>query len=242
MRGLPDYGINSYIQATNMVDMSQLYQGLTGLVSIDGLGRIVWSDTFDKGLSKMKETLYGNALASVLNTRITLASGFSIKMEPGTIATNGRILRSATLAVPTDSNVGIEVAIYVDHTFGMNHLIGIDYCYSPGKSYYGQISFNTLDGNIYLYDGVTWTYIDNIPILNQESMWIPLKWIMNTKRGYFERMIIGSKGYDLRQYPAGISGQSIVSGCTFTIEGFPAESGSGYLGFYGYVILTTDEP
>jgi hypothetical protein len=242
MRGLPDYGINTYIQATNMVDMSQLYQGMTGIVSVDGLGRIVWGDNFGKGLNKMFESLYGNALASVLYARLTHSSGYCLKMNLGNTTGNGAVQRSVALIVPTDASVGIEASIYVDHNVPALYKVCLDYCYAPGASYFAYASYDIVSGDVSIYTPAGQVVIGNIPVLTQQRLWTPIKLVINTQTGKYVRAIVANQGFNLKQYDCSVSAQSIISGCAFIIVAYPRSAAGNDNAYYGHVIVTTDEP
>lgn len=241
-RGRPDFGLVPMTEAANMVDLAALYQGLTGLVSVDGFGRLVWLDTFHQGLSGLTEFLEGDAGAASITTDYAYVQGAGLKVPCGTIAGLGHHSRFKSLITPTASNIGIEVAVLLKSTLKVRYKISMQYTHTYGHSYYAGLSYDTVSGKIVINTPTGSIQLEVLPVVTQDALWYPMKLVMNTLTGKYVRCVVGKNGYSLSDYDCGSTLQEIPGGCTFGVDLYPTDNVAGRYGIVGYVMFTTDEP
>ena len=241
-RGTPDFAVNPYQLATPSVDLSAVYQGLTGMIPLDAKGRIFFNDTFHQGLGGWVNTLTGNATAAAINFNQGYVQGCCVKLPCGTVAGAGKNLLERGLVLPNVRKAGIEAALLIDLTMKVYYRISLLFCYAAGLSYNAYLYYEVPTGNISISTTLGNIIIGSIPITTQVFSWLPLKLVIDPNTGYYVRVIIGTLEIDLRQYLISTGVLDIKGTYYYGIRTQAADNVAGRYGSFGYVLCTTDEP
>jgi len=242
-RGLPDYGIPQYALATQSIDMATLVLAQTGICSIDGKGRIFYADNFHAGLSGFELASGGDGKNPYPATTHCYIPPLSMGMNAGSINGNGIAYAYKLFTIPDTNKLGIEVIVAGSNNNPITYDVMVLYGYKDLAGYKWELLWNTNDGTISINKGGSFinigTYYCNIAFL----VWTQIKLVCNLSNGTYDRLLLGSMGYNLSGYNA--VNVSVPSKGLFEVwlQCRPALTyQAGDYGRYGYVLVTVDEP
>lgn len=247
-RGTPDGRISVYEYASTEADPSAIYNMLWGFSPLDARGRVVYLDTFNNGLGGFGTTNTGAALAPVLNKTPSSNSEIfippaSVKCDPGVNVNDlSQIWRQLYLGV--NLRLGLEAAIRFSLQSPSYRLI-VDYKPNNRPGYIARLQVNAANTQWQIFDQ-TGAAVDifpvnaggappNFPTLQQ------VKIVADWDSGKYVRAMIGENIIDLSAYSMQASAVTYNGFLVFALRAVSNGAGTNP-GFFGYTLLTKDEP
>jgi hypothetical protein len=238
-RGYPDYQNPVNQVAGRLVDFAGIQTAILGLAPLDGLGRLVWHDRFQEGLSAWYAYQEGTGVAPAIAAGISEIPPSSCKLDvsAGGGLCNSIIIRSILFSDPV--------------TFGVEFSV----LYNQGPSLV-TMSITRVKGGI--GEGLAVSYVCNTGVIRVEGLgapvtyktllptidarlWIPIKLVVNFDEAVGRRLVILMDTFPLDTIKLSSVADATAERITFKIKA--TATGLGSLAQYiGHVYLTADEP
>jgi len=242
-RGLPDYGIPQYALASQSIDMATLLLAQTGISSVDGKGRITYADNFHGGLTGFMWSWGGDGKKPYPATTFCYIPPLSLGFNPGTYNGGGWSWVQKWLAIPDTEKIGLEAVVAAGTGHEVQYGLELWYCYQDGLAYNWTVYWHTGTGQISIYSGGQIVSLDTYYIDMSGWVYTPIKLVGNVTAGTWDRLLLGSRGYNLSGYipnrpSLSRKGMLLVQLICSAVK----PDTSGDFGRIGYMILTIDEP
>jgi len=238
-RGYPDYGNPNYQIAGTQVNLGDLILAATGFQTLDGLGRLIWFDTFRNGLGAWDNGVTGDAVAPVLYTQTVEIPPASIRMNVGTTTGLGSVeMNWYGVSTPSD-RCGIELAFDFDSTD--QRLEAYLWRPDPDKVTYGRFRVRQSTGDLDIYTGGGWQNIHTISGLSTYQNYQAIKMVCDFETGYYARLISGDQLFDISAYPLPTLVSPVTKRLWAQLYGYPETAVAAYAKI-GHVAITIDEP
>jgi hypothetical protein len=239
-RGGPDYYNNVYALAVSQQDPSNVMAALTGINTLDGLGRVIYWDNFQSSLLKWIPGKFGTAAYPVIDTTLAEVGNQSVKFVPGGANVSERSLMFRSFGVRDGTSVGAECSLYMLGNWDLFE-IDIDLLYLT-THHYVELRIDHVGNRIQIY-----TASDYVTIMSDISWsfmhgWLGIKLVYNPVTNKLERVIIGQNEIDCSMYD--MYTDSIPNELTvvqITMFAWPTARHTDKVNV-GHFILTTDEP
>jgi hypothetical protein len=242
-RGLPDYGIPQYAQATTSIDLATLFLAQTGIASVDGKGRILYADNFHAGLAGFMLYKEGNASLAYPSSTNCYIPPLSAGFNPGTYSGAGISWLYKWITLPDTERVGIEAIFGIINGNNLMYSLMLDYGYSDNSEYNYTLRWYTDTGKVSITVNEKEVQIGSYEISVNGPVYIPVKLVGNISTGKYDHVLVGNKGYNLTSYNANIRALTAPGVVLASIGGGGVQSSTvGDYGRIGYMILTVDEP
>lgn len=238
-RGFEDYENPSYTIAGRTLDISQMILSLSGVYSLDGLGRVIYADSFENGVASYQyiDTFTPGAL--VASGAQAELGAVSMAVDVGTPVTGGQkdVFRQLT-AQPTQA-LAIQTSI-AWYTAASLYYVRLEF--TDGViSRSGILKIDPATRYVSYYSGAGYVNLKQLPTLPTAVTWVPLKMVLNLSDNTYKRVIVGNTVYNLDGIPAAPSvifpGQGLGFGWTFDRSGAVDK-----IGYIGHVLVTLDDP
>lgn len=238
-RGFEDYENPSYSIAGRTIDISQMILSLSGVYSLDGLGRVIYADDFKDGIGayQVVDTFTPGPL--IATGKQAELGAVSMSVDVGTPGVGGQkdVFKQLT-ANPTQS-VGVQSSI-AWYTGASLYYLRLEY--TDGViSRSGILKVDPATRNVSYYSGAGYVVLTQLPTLPTLVTWVPLKVVLNLADNTYRRIIIGNTVYDVDGILAAptviFPGKGLGFGWTFDRSGAVDK-----IGYIGHVLVTLDDP
>lgn len=238
-RGYPDYQNPVNQVAGRLVDFAGIQSAILRLSTLDGLGRLVWAETFNEGSKAWAMSHTVSAEDPTITDTFAEVPPCCLRMNTVGAIVGRYSMAARSLMYTVPQSFGLEWSTLYnqgDNTMNVAAsavLAGIAYqttvTYAPAS---GQIGIIVADGTHIL---------DTIPPSSAIPLWIPFKVVLNFATPALMRLLVGIRVFSLVDY-AYITGPS-ADADHIEIIFTSLSSGAGSLDQYiGHVYLTADEP
>lgn len=241
-RGLPDFGIPNYNNASASIDTDRIFLACTGMIPVINTGRPFILDTFHCGLTAWLTAIGGSGVAPAIVADKSFIPGKSLKFVTGLsgAASFSAITRRTIMVQP--ETMGIEVAVILDKNdkFYWDFLLfqsdGIANVYAMTLRVY------TNTGLVQIRTPAGYIDIGTIPVMTGSNNWTIIKLTGDFITHKYRHMYVGTlvvdvSHYDMYNFVVGAG--SYIGTTVYAWANDPAVSYKGYL---SYVLITTDEP
>lgn len=238
-RGFEDYENPSYSIAGRTIDISQMILSLSGVYSLDGLGRVIYADDFENGIGTYHEIdafFPGPLIATGKEAEL---GSVSMSVDVGTPGLGGLkdVFKQLT-ANPTQS-VGMQTSI-AWHADAALYYLRLEYTDGViARS--GILKIDPATRNVSYQSGASLVVLAQLPTLPTLVTWVPIKMVLNLTDNTYRRIIIGNTVYDVDGILAAPSvifpGKGLGFGWTFDRSGAVDK-----IGYIGHVLVTLDDP
>lgn len=238
-RGHPDYDTPDYQIAHVTLDPSLVLTAVKGVNSVDGKGRVWKVDNFNSGFGAWGGDFGGDGVSPALSTLQPEIDNTSVRLVPGTLASNGESSINQVLIVATPIHMGIEAGVYLDNN-SPDYIISVDYR-KTGASFYAQMKVSEADRKIYIRDSGGFVQVATLSAQTFTPGWLPVKLVIDFSDNTYERVVYGGNSVDVFNY-------SVVS---FVADGIGSllvkvtalsNAANNSDAFIGHTIFTLDEP
>lgn len=197
-RGLPDdSNIVKDGPTWSLTDHAELAARLGSIVTFDRLGTVIDLDTFVKGRSRWKSSLWGVGGFICLSNYRSLVDGVSLKLSSGTGATPA-VQAVWYIAYPALSRLGYEASYALAETlYRVYHSMLI---FKGAYYVYFALRWTVTTGVIEYRDAAPgWvdTGINLVPAIHN-WMFNRIKLVGNGATEEYERMVINERGFSLK--------------------------------------------
>jgi len=244
MRSGPDDDVPGYQVAGLLIDPAEVQAREAGFSSLDMRGRVLIQDDFGEGIGAWLPVADSGATAPYVlvspsaadvGVYAFIAPNF-VKADPGvTVDQISAMVRSLNLG--QSNRIGIESAIFVKGVTPPKHTLEVKYNYN-GTIYRAQLTFSpaTNQWTIDTPSGVV--VVSTITVLNS---WAQVKVVADFSTGKYVRATIGENEIDISAHSMRVL--TSVSQGTIFFTLLTQSRGAGTLpGYFGYALMTRDEP
>lgn len=246
-RGGPDGTLQPYGFASQVKDIGAIYQMLWGFAPIDSQGRPIFLDTFNNGLAGWLTGHTGAGNNPILNSGNPQGVVFSppncVEFNPGIVLSDlSTMVRSGYLGQNT--RLGLEVGFMITLT-SPDYVFVLDYLPITGLGGAGYIKFSHSFHAWQYWNGSSFvTFYDPGTITipgNNFGVFVQAKFVADFAAKKFVRVFIGDQSFDMSSISLANTGVAWKGSILATLrcDSYGAGSSSGY---YGYCLLTKDEP
>jgi hypothetical protein len=245
-RGTADFNINNYSYASTNLDIAQISNMLWGFSPVDGLGRVIYFDTFNNGMAGVRYQTLGAGSVPVLANESNAKGQIIIPpngvlCNPGTTANDySGIVRRWYLG--KQARIGFEVGICQTDTSPAYQLM-IDYKPNGLNAYIARLFYSHTTG--------TWSILDNNNIwqsifvagvpLGGNQLLAQVKIVADWTTGNYVRLYIGDLLFDISKYTMPLSSNTYDGYLSTTCQCVSYGAGTS-AGVISYLLVTKDEP
>ncbi len=238
-RGAPDYNNQNYSVARADVDFSSLLLALKGANSIDGLGRIMFFETFDRGLGAWDKFVSGTGTAPKLSVSNVEIAPVSVVLEASNGAAVGVSGIRRGFNTTQAGRYGVQTSFY--NTGGDFYIEIVLIGRSDTRYYEATLRISMLNSTVEIRTPSGYVQVVELPTDLGLLMYAQVKLVADFETGKYARLIIGQDIIPLTQdiyTPSASVGENSV------IVQIDANDNnhSGDQLYIGHVILTADEP
>jgi hypothetical protein len=248
-RGTPDGRIQEQLYGSQVEDLNYVPSMALGFSPINSQGRVMYFDTFSKGLGGFIQEEIGSAsqipIQAVPSPVFSLP--YSAEFRAGTNLGDMSLLHR-TMNYGKSSYLGIETAFLMANDIGRIQA-SLDYNPLDGVPYFGQIQYVASTGKWYVYTvidtGGTKAYVlihDRGVLAASVRAWIQIKAVMDFESGRYVRAWIGDYQVDISQYRLTPSASSADGHMIAAIRQVSEGAGTAVNAHVGYILFTKDEP
>lgn len=238
-RGYPDYQNPVNQVAGRLVDFSSIVAAQLGIASLDGLGRMVWYDTFHNGMGAWEVSHGGSGVDATIDTSIAEIAPSSLVLTPGGVPAGSFSEAHRAVNYAVHDSIGVEYSMR--YSSSEDELLFNLLAFLSDKSLGVGIYFYCKTGQIIYSYGLGTKTLVTLPRPYLGYPWIQVKIVLDFKKGVAERMIIGNTNYDVSDLVIGSSPSAYMEtvNLQFVALSLSATSEPQHV---GHVYFTTDEP
>lgn len=239
-RGLPDYYNPDTLISQRLANVEEIVTQQRGLASVDNRGRTLLFDRFDVAGAAWISAKAGDASYPDLSTTTCYVRPTSVLMAAGTQTGSGVSYMVKRVLFGATTRLGLETAIVFD-TSACTYLITIVYNLD-GDETIAALKILPPSGDIQIQTGGSFVSVANVGWNADAAVaWIPLKLVADFENDAYLRLIVGQEEIDLSAYPLNTSAVAEPGLAEFTLAGI-ADDDDTNNAYYGYAIITVDEP
>lgn len=250
--GFPDHGVPITQVAQITTDPGEIYTRLLGFAPTDGLGRVLFLDTFINGLAAWR---IGNSGAGVLPALVGQEVGFAnafvaplgVEFDPGPTSGGYSNMHSPHY-LGQATRIGNEWAIQLP-AFGAGTFpqISISFAYRHFTQANGRLAELRWNVN----SDKKWAVNNNgsyVSLANTDmgidssysDYWVQVKFVADWSTNKYVRLILGQTSFDLSTYTMPTTSISVPGHATPAI--LVQSGGTSFPVNAGYYLATQDEP
>lgn len=238
-RGYPDYQNPVNQVAGRLVDFSGIQSAILGLATLDGLGRLLWFDTFRGGLGAWELVSGGPGADPSISDQHAEIPPTCLKLDLGAGGAGSSSQISRTFIYTRPSIFGVELGLLLQHKHDM--LTVTVTSFFGGVILEAVLEYDQWSGVVTLNLGFGALPILTVSNPDLSVTWLPLKLVLDFQNGVGRRLVVGSTVLSLADKtfnPGAGTGSDLVF-MAIAGRGLATPSASQYV---GHVYLTTDEP
>lgn len=238
-RGVPDYYNSGSVIAQRMIDTTQLFAAMVGIPPLDGRGRILFFDTFSKGVLGYNKYAAGDGVAPVASSETAEVPPYCVKAVAGTLPGGGESGLNKSIFIPWSTSVGIEVSFALPDPYQIVSVTTV--VYTPTIGYRAALRCSPETGSVDIVTSTGVVEITTINFIPSSYLFYPAKLVFNPQTGYFSRLIIAQREFNISQYVCP-DVPSLYAGVA-TIDMLSQANGDDPSSMYwGHFCITVDEP
>ncbi len=230
----------SYGPIYEEVEIAELAARLGSPITFDRRGRVLWYDTFERGLGAWVLAEVGAGSVPHLTTDTCRTAGVAVKIEPGSFV--GDISRMSHFQpYPVLGKFGNELSFSLADSYCRVHLQV--YVYTGSQFLRAEARYDRPAQKLEYRDSAgTWqTLASGLLIYPEITLFHTLKLVVDFENAKYSRVVFNGTTYNLSSYPI-YSGASAVEPQMVTrITGEIASAGAGVI-YVDDVIITQNEP
>lgn len=238
-RGYPDYQNPVNQVAGRLVDFSSIVTAQLGLSTLDGLGRLVWWDTFHNTLSAWHASYAGSGHTPAIDTSLAEIPPSCVKFDvtnPIDICTS---FINKQLLFTHPSTFGVDFSLL--YNGGNSHIDVRMGRYYQGVNLGSGVRYKPLTGEVQVYNGSAYATVITLPKSSPTLLWLPLKLVADFDNQRLLRLCYLMDSISLVDIPLVPFATTECDQIVIDITAYG--DGVGSLSQYvGHVYLTTDEP
>ncbi len=239
-RGLPDYHNPDTLISQRLANVEEIVSQQRGFASVDNRGRTLLFDRFDVAGSAWIVAKQGDGVNPDLSTTTCYVRPNSVKMDAGTLTGVGFSWMVKRVLLGATARLGLETAVVSD-TLACPYYIAIIYNLG-GDETIAELFFVPSSGALSIKTGGSFVSVGNVGFNAGAAVaWIPLKLVADFENDIYLRLIVGQEEIDLSAYPLNTSDESEPGLAEFRLRA-QADDDVTNNAYYGYAIITVDEP
>ncbi len=239
-RGLPDYFNPDTLVSIRLANVEEIVTQQRAFASVDNRGRTLLFDHFGEAGAAWISANSGDGSNPDLSTTTCYVRPNSVLMAAGTLSGGGFSWMAKRVLLGATARLGLETAIVYD-TLACTYYITMTYNLG-GEETLAELRVLPPSGDISIYTGGSFVSVGNVGFNAGASVaWIPLKLVADFENDIYLRLIVGQEEIDISAYSLDTSSVAEPGLAEFTLRG-QADDDVSNNAYYGYAIITVDEP
>ena len=239
-RGLPDYYNPDTLISQRLANVEEIVTMSRGFASVDNRGRALLFDKFEQAGAAWISATSGDGSNPVLSDTTCYVRPKSIKFDAGTLSGSGISWMVKRVMLGVTARLGLETAIVYD-TLACTYRIAITYNLG-GNETLAELRILPPSGDIAVWTLSKWVTVGNVGFNAGSAVtWIPIKLVADFESDFYLRLIVGQEDIDLSFKTLGATAVDQPGLAEFVLKAVADDDVSNNA-YYGYAIITVDEP